>query len=74
MEVITRLKDRIAFIHLKDGNGGHKGYSLGMGSAPVKAVWERAKQLGFYMVVESEGCDPTGVEEVARCFDYLAFL
>ncbi|HIV18490.1 MAG TPA: sugar phosphate isomerase/epimerase [Candidatus Merdivicinus intestinigallinarum] len=74
LEVITRLKDRISFIHLKDGNGGHTGYSLGMGSAPVKAVWERAKELGFYMVVESEGCDPDGVSEVTRCFEYLKSL
>ena len=74
VEVITRLKDRISFIHLKDGNGGFRGYSLGSGSAPVKAVWERAKELGFYMVVESEGCEPDGVSEVTRCFEYLKSL
>ena len=74
VEVITRLKDRITCIHLKDGSGGHAGYSLGQGSAPVKAVWERAKKLGFYMVVESEGCDPDGVSEVTRCFEFLKTL
>ena len=74
LEVITRLKDRIAFIHLKDGNGGFRGYSLGMGAAPVKAVWEKAQELGFYMVVESEGCEPDGVSEVTRCFEYLKSL
>lgn len=74
VEVITRLKDRISFIHLKDGSGGFRGYSLGSGSAPVKAVWERAKELGFYMVVESEGCEPDGVSEVTRCFEYLKSL
>ncbi len=74
IEVITRLKDRISFIHLKDGNGGHTGYSLGQGAAPVKAVWEKAKELGYYMVVESEGCDPDGVSEVTRCFAYLTSL
>ena len=74
IEVITRLKDRISYIHLKDGNGGHTGYSLGQGAAPVKAVWERAKELGFYMVVEIEGCDPDGVSEVTRCFEYLTSL
>ena len=36
IEVITRLKDRISYIHLKDGNGGHTGYSLGQGAAPSK--------------------------------------
>lgn len=74
LEVITRLKDRIAFIHLKDGNGGFRGYSLGMGAAPVKAVWEKAQELGFYMVVESGGCEPDGVSEVTRCFEYLKSL
>ncbi len=74
VEVITRMKDRISFIHLKDGTGGFTGYSLGMGAAPVKAVWERAKELGFYMVVESEGCQPDGVSEVTRCFEYLKSL
>ena len=40
----------------------------------MKAVWERAKELGFYMVVESEGCQPDGVSEVTRCFEYLKSL
>lgn len=74
IEVITRMKDRMTHIHLKDGNGGYTGFSLGMGTAPVKAVWERAKKLGLYMVVESEGCDPDGVSEVTRCFRYLESL
>ena len=74
VEIITRMKDRMTHIHLKDGNGGYTGFSLGMGTAPVKAVWERAKKLGLYMVVESEGCDPDGVSEVTRCFRYLESL
>lgn len=73
LEVITRLKDRIHFIHLKDGNGGHRGFSLGQGSAPVKAVWERAKELGFYMVVESEGASRRR-QRSHRCFEYLKSL
>jgi len=71
---ITRLKDRIRLIHLKDGDGGHKGYSLGMGAAPVAAVRDCAIDLGFKMVVESEGLDPTGIEEVQRCITYLKGL
>ena len=74
IEVITRLKDRIRLIHLKDGDGGHKGYSLGMGAAPVAAVRDCAIDLGFKMVVESEGLDPTGIEEVQRCITYLKGL
>ena len=37
-------------------------------------VEARAKELGFYMVVESEGCEPDGVSEVTRCFEYLKSL
>lgn len=74
VEMITRLKDRIRVIHLKDGDGGHKGYSLGEGIAPVKAVRAKALELGFTMVVESESLDPDGVSEVKRCIDYLKKL
>ena len=72
--LLRENRDRICLVHLKDGNGGYTGFSLGMGTAPVKAVWERAKKLGLYMVVESEGCDPDGVSEVTRCFEYLKSL
>ena len=68
---IKKNKDRISVIHLKDGLGGHEGTSLGQGKAPVKEVLETARELGFEIVVESEGLDPTGPEEVKRCIDYL---
>ena len=74
IEMITRLAPRINCIHLKDGIKGGAGFSLGLGEAPVKAVREKAIELGFTMVVESEGCDPTGIEEVTRCFNYLTTL
>ncbi len=78
------LKDRIRVIHLKDGNVPKdaerdyatankmvQGRSLGQGDAPVKAVRRWADENGIPMVVESEGLDPTGPEEVARCICYL---
>lgn len=65
------LKDRIVFIHLKDGGGRYDGRSLGQGAAPVRRVHNKAKELGIRMIVESEGCNPTGPEEVKRCYDYL---
>ena len=68
---IKEHKDRISVIHLKDGLGGHEGTSLGQGKAPVKEVLATAKELGFDIVVESEGLDPTGLEEVKRCIDFL---
>lgn len=74
VEMITRLKDRIRIIHLKDGDGGHKGFSLGQGIAPVAAVRAKALELGFTMVVESESLDPDGVSEVKRCIEYLKEL
>ena len=64
-------KDRIQVIHLKDGKGGDTCASLGQGIAPVAAVRQAAIELGLTMVVESEGLDPTGLEESKRCIDYL---
>lgn len=71
VEVLKKLKDRVKVIHLKDGVGGHEGTSLGLGKAPVKEVRKLAMELGLTMVVESEGLDPTGLEEVKRCIDFL---
>ncbi len=68
---ITEHKDRIHMIHLKDGMGNREGKSLGQGVALVAAVRKAAIELGFPMVVESEGLDPTGLEEVKRCIDFL---
>ncbi|MBE6597600.1 MAG: sugar phosphate isomerase/epimerase [Ruminococcaceae bacterium] len=66
-----RLRDRIKTIHLKDGFFGGIGKALGEGHAPVAKVIEMAERLGFYMIVESEGLDPTGIGEVTRCIEYL---
>ena len=45
--------------------------ALGEGVAPVEAVLTKALELGVQVVVESEGLDPTGIEENARCFNFL---
>ena len=71
---LERLGSRVKMIHLKDGNPEGNGYSLGSGSAPVAAVREKAIEMGLDIVVESEGCDPTGKEEVERCINYLKTL
>ena len=63
--------ERVRVIHLKDGLRGGIGRSLGSGEAPVKDVIAAAKRLGMLPVVESEGLDPTGIEEVQRCMDFL---
>jgi sugar phosphate isomerase/epimerase len=74
VEVITRLKDRVHVIHLKDGLRNGHGYALGEGEAPVAAVREKAIELGMHMVVESETLQPDGISEATRCFNYLKSL
>lgn len=74
VELITRLKDRIIRIHVKDGYADGKGMPLGMGTAPVKDVYDKAKELGFLMVVESETCNPSGIAEAEICIKYLKSL
>ena len=74
VEVITRLKDRVHVIHLKDGLRNGQGYALGEGEAPVVAVREKAMELGMHMVVESETLQPDGISEATRCINYLKSL
>ncbi|MBO5269404.1 MAG: sugar phosphate isomerase/epimerase [Clostridia bacterium] len=80
-------KDHISVIHLKDGivskdtkgsfadaRNGAEGKSVGAGDAPVEAVRAWAIANNVLMVIESEGLDPTGPEEVKRCIDFLRSL
>jgi sugar phosphate isomerase/epimerase len=71
VKVLEKYGDRVKFIHLKDGFMNKEGKSLGQGTAPVKAVLAKAEATGRKIVVESEGLDPTGKEEVKRCIDFL---
>jgi sugar phosphate isomerase/epimerase len=68
---VTRLKDRVHVIHLKDGSREGQGSSLGLGTAPVAAVRKLAIDLGITIVVESENLQPDGISEVKRCIDWL---
>ena len=74
VELLKKLGDRVDIIHLKDGDSAGKGVSLGQGTAPVKEVREYALAHGQEIVVENEGLDPTGEEEVKRCIDFLYTL
>ena len=65
---------RLPVIHIKDGLADGKGKPLGMGTAPVKAVWETAARMGVPMVVESETLSPDGLTEAKICIDYLKSL
>lgn len=87
VEYCEKLKDRIRVIHLKDGipakaesrsfehcHDGVVGKSVGSGEAPILAIREWCLKNDVLMVIESEGLDPTGPEEVKRCIDYLRTL
>lgn len=71
IEFINEHKDRISLIHLKDGIKGGTGRSLGLGDAKAAQVRKAAIELGFDMIVESETLDPTGLQEVERCINFL---
>ena len=71
IELMERLKDRLRVIHIKDGSADGHGTPLGMGEAPVADVYRKAKQMGLPMVVESETCKPSGMEEAKICIRYL---
>lgn len=73
---MEKYRERVSFIHLKDGIRETAtvkaiGKSVGDGEAPVLAVRKKAIEMGATMVIESEGLDPTGLEEVKRCIDFL---
>lgn len=73
--ILERLKNRVHYIHVKDGmKGTGKGKPLGLGEAPVADVYAKAVELGLQMVVESETQDPDGLTEAKICFDCLKSL
>ena len=69
--MMERIKDRLKVIHIKDGFVGGKGVPLGMGSAPVREVYDKAIEMGIPMVVESESLTPDGMTEAKICIEYL---
>lgn len=69
--ILERLKDRIDFIHIKDGFRRGEGMPLGCGNAPVREAYDTAKALNMLMVVESESLKPDGISEARECFKYL---
>lgn len=72
--LMERIKDRIGFIHIKDGLSDGSGKPLGLGEAPVADVYKKAVEMGIPMVVESETCNPTGLDEAEICIKYLRSL
>ena len=71
VKMMEELKDRLTFIHIKDGFKGGEGMPLGQGEAPVAAVYKKAVEMGIPMVVESETLKPDGMTEARVCIEYL---
>lgn len=69
--IMERLRDRIDFIHIKDGFRGGEGKPLGQGEAPTRQIYEYCRANGIPMVVESENLTPDGMTEAKTCFDWL---
>lgn len=74
LALMDQLAPRLVAIHLKDGDENGHGYPLGQGTAPVKAVREKAIAMGLPMIVESETLTPDGLTEAKVCIDYLKSL
>ena len=72
--LMERLRDRLKVIHIKDGDAQGNGTPLGMGTAPVAEVYQKAIEFGIPMVVESETCKPDGMTEARICIEYLRSL
>jgi len=72
--LLERLGDRVIFAHIKDGDVNKNGKPLGLGEAPVKDVVAYVKSKVIPMVVESETCNPSGLEEAEICINYLNSL
>ncbi|MDD6175443.1 MAG: sugar phosphate isomerase/epimerase [Firmicutes bacterium] len=72
--LMEQYRDRLQFIHIKDGDARGHGTPLGMGTAPVPAVYRKAIEMGVPMVVESETLTPDGITEAKICFEDLKRL
>ena len=69
--IMERLKDRMDFIHIKDGFKGGEGMPLGKGEAPLRDVYDCAKENNMLMIVESESLKPDGVTEAQIGYNWL---
>lgn len=65
---------RLPAIHIKDGLKDGSGKPLGLGEAPVEAVYRAAARLSVPMLAESETLSPSGTDEATICIDYLRKL
>lgn len=66
--------NRLPVIHIKDGLRDGSGKPLGMGTAPVEAVYRAAARFQVPMLAESETLAPSGMDEARICIGYLRKL
>lgn len=79
LEMLDTLRDRIAFVHLKDGIAakrfsGPKSKILGQGGVSIADVVAKLADRDVRMVVESEGDQKNALNEVRQCIDFLKSL
>ena len=78
--MMEKLAERLIAIHIKDGFKSEAvgvkahGMPLGMGEAPVPAVYAKALAMKLPIIVESEAQTPDGPTEARICMDYLRSL
>lgn len=71
---MERLRDRVELVHIKDGAKNRDPRVLGQGIASVADCVKKAQELGFYMIVESEGMIPDGLTDVKHSLKFLKKL
>lgn len=72
---MQRLRDRIKFIHLKDGFvDARLSTAIGLGKMPIRDIRAMAIKLGFEIIIESEGLQPDGASEIIQCMQHLRLL
>lgn len=71
---LERVKDRLVLLHMKDGTLAGESAYLGKGECPLENCWQKAKEWGVPMIVESESQTPDGPTECKAGIDYLWHL
>ena len=65
-EFITKNKDRICLLHIKDCNSRFKSAALGEGVVPLAEVVKAAKEIGLEWLILEDETTGTGMESVAK--------
>jgi sugar phosphate isomerase/epimerase len=70
-DYLTKMKDKIALIHIKDGKN-HKPTALGEGENDLADIVKGVKEIGLeWVILENDDPVPTGLEDITRSFKWL---